>query len=207
MDSCFVTGIGTGIGKTVLSAVLLRLCKGVYWKPVQSGDLEDTDSDKVRRWSGLSEAHFAAEVYRLRAPMSPHASAALESVCIDMATIQSGRPVAEPVVVEGAGGLFVPLNDSDCMIDLIGMLKLPVVLLSRHYLGSINHTLLSLEALHSRRLSVRGIVFAGEPNTSSERAILSRTEVPLLGHLPQMDHIDPSAIDEMVTLAHDEWHW
>ncbi len=207
MDSYFVTGIGTGIGKTVLSAVLLRLCSGVYWKPVQSGDLDDTDSDKVQRWSGLPGSHIAQEAYRLQAALSPHASAALEGASIDMDVILSARPSAQPIVVEGAGGLFVPLNDVYCMIDLVGRLGLPVVLLSRHYLGSINHTLLSLEALHYRGLPVRGIVFAGKPNISSEQAILSRTDVPLLGHLPEMDHIDLSAIDEMVTLAHDEWYW
>ena len=167
----FVTGIGTEVGKTVASAVLVQALEADYWKPVQSGDLENTDTDRVRQWT-TAGVRFHSEAYRLRTPMSPHASAAIDGVRIDISHIHY-PPTHNFLIVEGAGGLMVPLNGTHCIIDLIERLGFPVMLVSRHYLGSINHTLLSLEALKRRNIPIAGLIFNGEPHPTTEEAIES----------------------------------
>jgi dethiobiotin synthetase len=181
MKRVFVSGISTGVGKTVVSAGLVNLWGAHYWKPVQSGtesegDLDDspaTDSEVISR---LTRCKVIPEAYALKAPLSPHAAAELESLSINLDTINL-PPVDGPFVVEGAGGLLVPLNERELQVDLIKKFNLPVVLVSRHYLGSINHTLLSLEALQSRGIPLYGVVFVGEENEATERVILARVDV------------------------------
>ena len=185
MRDIFVTGIGTDIGKTVVSAILTEALQADYWKPVQSGSVEMTDSRKVQSLVSNPRSVFHPEAYLLQAPLSPHAAAALEGKTIDLAGIRLPR-TQNRLVVEGAGGLFVPLNHEHLIVDLIRHLQLPVVVVSANYLGSINHTLLTLEALRSRRIPVAGIIFNGEPNPASEEFILKYSGVPrLLSVLPE----------------------
>jgi len=166
----FITGIGTGIGKTIVSAVLVESLKADYWKPVQSGDLENSDTLNVQSLISNKKSVFHPEAYRLTQPFSPHKSAALDGIEIDPSTIKTPR-TDNMLIIEGAGGLMVPLNDSFLMIDLIKQLDAEVVLVVKHYLGSINHTLLSLEALHNRNILIKALIFNGEPNQSSEEVI------------------------------------
>jgi dethiobiotin synthetase len=185
MKDIFVTGIGTDIGKTVVSAILTEALEADYWKPVQSGSTELTDSQRVKSLVSNAKTAFHPEAYLLEAPLSPHAAADLEGKNIDLARIRLPR-TSNRLVVEGAGGLFVPLNQEHLIVDLIQHLQLPVVVVSAHYLGSINHTLLTLEALRSRHIPVLGLIFNGAPNPASEAFILQYSGVPkLLSVLPE----------------------
>ena len=164
MAAWFVSGTDTGIGKTVVSAWLALHNRADYWKPVQSGiDEHGTDSERVARLSG---ARVHAEAYRLREPLSPHLAAAIDGVHIDLEAFRP--PVAERLVIEGAGGVLVPLNAEHTMLDLMARLGAPVVLVARSALGTINHTCLSLQALRARGIEVAGVVVVGEPNADNE---------------------------------------
>ena len=193
MKDIFVTGIGTDIGKTVVAAILTEALQADYWKPVQSGSIDLTDSQRVKSLVSNKKTVFHPEAYLLEAPLSPHAAAALEGKNIILENI--GLPqTANRLVVEGAGGLFVPLNDRHLIVDLIGYLQLPVVVVSANYLGSINHTLLTLEALRSRGIPVAGLIFNGPPNPASEDYILQYSGVPkLLSVLPE-ETLNPAVI-------------
>lgn len=187
----FITGIGTEVGKTVASAIMVSTLNASYWKPVQAGDLHDTDTDKVQRLTGCT-AH--PERFRLQRPMSPHAAAAAEGIGIR--TGDFILPESEtPIVVEGAGGVLVPLNDKETMLDLMLHLALPVIVVSRNYLGSINHTLLTVEVLRARRIEVAGILFNGQKNEETERVILGMSRLPLLGRIPLMKEVTPEEVD------------
>jgi dethiobiotin synthetase len=172
MSKCplFITGIGTGVGKTIVSAILVEKLQADYWKPIQSGDLDNSDTMTVRSLVSNSKTTFHPEAYRLTQPFSPHKSAALDGITIDPSKIVM-PPTENQLVIEGAGGLFVPLNDHFFMIDLIQQFNAEVVLVVKHYLGSINHTLLSLEALKSRGITIRMVVFNGDRDEDSERVI------------------------------------
>jgi len=191
----FVTGIGTGIGKTIVSAVLVEKLKADYWKPVQSGDLGDSDSIKVKQLVSNKRSHFFPETYQLTQPFSPHKSAALDGITIE-ATKFVLPNTENDLIIEGAGGLMVPLNDDFLIIDLIKQLNAEVVLVSRNYLGSINHTLLSVFALKQRQIPIRGIIFNGNNDAYSEDYILKSTNIELLGSLPEFDKPDPGNIIE-----------
>jgi dethiobiotin synthetase len=168
----FVTGIGTDVGKTVVAAALVQLWGAAYWKPVQSGTEISFDSDTVRSLISYPVTIFP-EIYALRAPLSPHVAAELDHTTIQISNID--LPLTEKdLVIEGAGGVLVPLNSTDLIIDLIKSLKVPVILVSRHYLGSINHTLLSIEALATRKIPLDGLVFIGDENVSTEKIIRDR---------------------------------
>jgi dethiobiotin synthetase len=188
-----VAGIGTEIGKTVVSAVLVEALQADYWKPVQSGALTDSDTDTVRQLVSNSVSQFHPEAYRLTQPLSPHAAADIDGVTIELNVIQLPQ-TDRPLVVELAGGLMVPLNDHDLNIDLVQQLDLPVVLVSRNYLGSINHTLLSVEACRSRNIPLVGILFNGPTVPASEKFILTYTDLPCLGRIGQEDIIAKETI-------------
>jgi dethiobiotin synthetase len=166
----FVTGIGTGIGKTIVSAILTESLKADYWKPIQSGDLDNSDTLKVKSLISNPISKFYPESYRLTQPYSPHKSADLDGITIDPAKIIM-PDTDNQLIIEGAGGLMVPLNNSFLMIDLITQLQVGVVLVVKHYLGSINHTLLSLEALRSRKIPLQAIIFNGDSDEYSEEVI------------------------------------
>lgn len=188
----FVTGIGTGVGKTICSAVVVEALAADYWKPIQAGDLHDSDSMVVRRLVS-DDRVIHPEAYRLTAPCSPHASAAAEGVRIEMAAMRAPQTM-RPLVIEGAGGLMVPLDAQLLMIDLIAALDAAVLLVSRHYLGSINHTLLSVEALRRRSLPVLGIVFNGAPELASEEVILRHSGLRAVGRLEPESAFDRNVV-------------
>lgn len=190
----FVTGISTDVGKTVAAAVLTEALTADYWKPVQAGELHDTDTDKVRKWVNNRKSFFHPSAYELKTPMSPHAAAQLEQIEINFADI--GRPsTSNTLIIEGAGGLLVPLNSSELVIDLIDPAD-EVVVVSKHYLGSINHTLLSLEALRRRNLKILGIIFNGAEHPSTESIIAKLGQVNILGRIDEEPYIDNYVISE-----------
>jgi dethiobiotin synthase len=184
----FVTGTDTGVGKTVVSAALLhRYGAAGYWKPVQTGIEEDDDTETVRRLAGAGDARLLREGVRLPRPVSPHLAARLSGTTIEvphLVAIAARQPPAGRWVVEGAGGVLVPLSDTRLMIDLVCELALPVVVAARTTLGTINHSLLTLEALRARRLRVAGVVLVGEPHADNRDTIERRGAVPVLGELP-----------------------
>lgn len=179
-----VAGIGTEIGKTVASAVLVEALQADYWKPVQSGALEDSDTETVRRLISNSVSRFHPEAYRLREPLSPHAAAQLDGVTIELDKIILPE-TNNALVVELAGGLMVPLTNYNLNIDWVQRSGLPVVLVSRNYLGSINHTLLSVEACRGRSIPILGLIFNGPVVSTTESFILNYTGLPCLGRIGQ----------------------
>ena len=193
MRKIFVSGIGTGIGKTLIAALLTEKLKADYWKPVQAGNLDDTDTDFVKRLVSNTQSVFHPERFRLTAPMSPHAAAEIDGVEIRLEDFKSPE-TNNNLVIEGAGGLLVPLSKELFIIDLITHINAEVVLVSQNYLGSINHTLLSAEALKSRNINVTGIVFNGETYPQGEQIILQRTGLRCLARVPQMNDISRESI-------------
>jgi dethiobiotin synthetase len=184
----FVSGIGTDVGKTVVSALLCETLQANYWKPVQAGDLDNSDSIKVRRWIDPELTVFP-EAHRLNTPASPHFAAELDGVEIQPGALR--LPESErKLIIEGAGGLLVPLNRHHTYADLLQVWDIPVILVSRNYLGSINHTLMSIEVLQQRGIPLAGIVFNGEPTPSTESIIASYSDITVLGHVPQVDRVD-----------------
>ena len=192
----FVTGIGTEIGKTLASAILVEALEADYWKPVQAGELEYTDSQKVKELISNTESKFHSESFRLKLAMSPHAAAQNESIIINTSDCQIPK-TDKPLIIEGAGGLLVPLNDEECIIDLIKKLKVEVILVSQHYLGSINHTLLSIETLKNRKIPIKGILFNGDENKDTENIILSKSGLNNLGRIPTLKTVDKTSIKEI----------
>ncbi|RMG41847.1 MAG: dethiobiotin synthase [Candidatus Dadabacteria bacterium] len=189
----FVTANHTGAGKTLVSAILVEALKADYWKPVQCGNLEKTDSDTVQELISNDLSYIFPERYRLKAPMSPHAAAAKEGV--EIKTSDFSLPETDrPLVIEGAGGVLVPLNDSDTMLDLIKYTGSSVVFVSRHYLGSINHTLLSLEVLKTHDIKIAGIIFNGPDSPASEEAVLRRFKFPVLGRIKEEISVDRKTV-------------
>jgi dethiobiotin synthetase len=190
----FITGIGTDVGKTIASAIITEALEADYWKPIQAGDLDNSDTHKVKRYLSNSKSTFFENSYALNTPASPHHAAAVDQVVIDLKKIV--EPVTENhLVVEGAGGVFVPLNAEDCVIDLIQP-DYKVIVVSRHYLGSINHTLLTIEALQNRKITVTGIVFSGDENKATEEIILSKTGIKCIGRIEQEPYFDQNVIKE-----------
>jgi dethiobiotin synthetase len=192
-ESYFITGIGTDVGKTIISAIFVKALNAHYWKPIQCGDLDDSDSQKVRSLAGTSL--IVPSSYQFREPCSPHAAARMEDVTISLGKIKSDRP-AEKTIIEGAGGLLVPINDQEDIIDLITLLNSPVVLVVKFYLGCINHTLLSINELNRRHVKILGIVFNGEMNTESKNIILMRSKLPNLLEIAEEEQITPQKINE-----------
>jgi dethiobiotin synthetase len=190
-----VSGTDTDIGKTVFAAALTHALGGVYFKPVQAGKGPDgcTDTDTVRRLSGLGESHFLAELYRLDHALSPHRAAELDGTAIDPARLVLPR-VARPLIVEGAGGLMVPLSRRLLFIDVFAQWGAPVILCARTALGTLNHTLLSLEALRRRGIPVHGVAFIGDANPDNERTIAEMGGVRRLGRLPWLGELSPASL-------------
>jgi len=189
-----VTGTDTGIGKTVFAAALTGALGGHYWKPVQAGlDPEASDSDLVQRLGGLSRSQVLPEAYRLRTPCSPHRAAEIDGVEIEPEWLAIPQ-VSGPLVVEGAGGVLVPLTRQTLYADQFARWGCPVVLVARTELGTINHSLLSLEALRARGVSVLGVAFIGDPQQDSERTIAEMGRVRRLGRLPRIDPLTPPAL-------------
>ena len=202
-DAFFISGIGTEVGKTVVSAFLQLALDADYWKPVQAGDLEFGDRDRVRSWTGLPADRYHPERYRLHTPASPHYAARLDGLDIELEDFT--LPATDrTLLVEGAGGLLVPLNDRHTMADLAAHLALPVILVSRHYLGSINHTLLSLEVLRQRGIPCAGVVYSGGNNPESERIIELQAGVRKLASLPEVDEVDETTLRTLIVTEVDD---
>jgi len=188
----FITGIGTDVGKTIASAIITQSLEADYWKPVQAGDLDNSDSHKIQRYISNNKTVIHENSYKLNTPASPHFAAKIDGITIDL------KKIIEPLtdnhlVIEGAGGILVPLNDKDSIIDLIKE-DCKVILVSRHYLGSINHTLLTFEALKNRNIPVAGIVFSGDENKATEEIILSKTKAKFIGRIENEPYFDQNVI-------------
>lgn len=190
----FITGIGTDVGKTIASAIITEALEADYWKPVQAGDVEDSDTHKVKRYISNDKTVFHPNSYLLHTPASPHLAAELDGITIDLKKIKEPK-TKNHLVIEGAGGLFVPLNDKDSILDLIQP-DHKVIVVSRHYLGSINHTLLTIEALKQRNITIAGIVFNGAEVKSTEDVILRRTGIKMLGRIEDEPYFDKNVILE-----------
>jgi dethiobiotin synthetase len=185
-----VTGTDTGIGKTVFSSGLAGFLGASYWKPVQSGLDEETDSEIVARLGGLSRDRILPERYRLRTPASPHLAAEIDGIAIDTQSLRVPDIGEQWLVIEGAGGLMVPLNRDTLYVDLFAQWQLPVVLCARTALGTINHSLLSIEALRSRKIDILGIAFIGDENTDTEATICRIGRLRRLGRLAWLSPLD-----------------
>jgi len=193
MAKYFITGIGTGIGKTLISAVLTEKLNADYWKPIQSGDLESSDSLTIESLISNTKTVIHPESYRLTQPLSPHLSAKLDGIEIDLNRINI--PVTDnDLIIEGAGGLMVPLNESELIVDLIKKLNVEVILVSQNYLGSINHTLLSINLLNQYEIPVKGIIFNGDENIETERYIQQYAKIKKLGNVPSLKNIDKEKV-------------
>lgn len=193
MTGVFVTGTDTGVGKTVACAWLARHWGADYWKPIQSGTVEGRDADTVARLAGLAPERIHPSAVELAAPLSPDAAARLEGRRIDLADFHLPA-TPRPLVVEGAGGVLVPLNERDMMAHLIIRLGLPVVVVARTGLGTINHSLLTLEALRCRTVEIAGIVLVGPPQPATRDAILAFGGVRLLGEIAPLAPLDAAAV-------------
>ena len=195
MKKFIVTGIGTDIGKTVVSSILAEALKATYWKPVQAGDLDNSDSLKIKKWCSES-VQLLPEAFRLSQPLSPHSAAEIDNIKITANDLVLPE-VDGNFILEGAGGIMVPLNQEGLLfVDLIPMWNLPVILVSRHYLGSINHTLLTAEILQNRGAKIEGVIFVGDENKSTESIILSKTKLKLIARIPITEEITSEFIKD-----------
>jgi dethiobiotin synthetase len=190
----FITGISTDVGKTIASAIIVEALEADYWKPIQAGDVENSDSHKIKSYISNKRTIIHPNSYLLNTPASPHVAAAIDGITIDLKEIKEPK-TQNHLVIEGAGGVFVPLNDADCVIDLIQP-DYKVIVVSRHYLGSINHTLLTIESLHNRKIAIGGIIFSGDENKATESIILNKTGIKCIGRIEQEPYFDQNVIKE-----------
>lgn len=193
-NTYFITGIGTDVGKTIASAIITESLKADYWKPIQAGDLDKSDLKKAEKLISNDESFFYPEGVRLKSPMSPHAAAAIDGIKLSSKKIKRPK-TSKNLVIEGAGGLLVPINSKETILDLIQP-KDKVIIVSRHYLGSINHTLLTIEVLKNRGYAIAGIIFNGNKNESTEKVILEMTGVKFIGRIEQEPYFDRNVIKE-----------
>ena len=202
MKTYFITGISTEVGKTIASAIVTEALEADYWKPVQSGDLHFSDTDKVKSLVSNKKSVFHSNAYALNTPMSPHASAEIDGVHIELENIKP--PTTENhLVIEGAGGLLVPLNDTDTILDLIQP-NHKVIVVSRHYLGSINHTLLTVNLLKEKGLDV-AIIFSGDEHPTTESIIKKMAGIPILGRIDNEPYFDQNVIKEYAEKFRDRF--
>jgi len=189
----FVTATDTGVGKTLLSALLVAALHRSYWKPIQTGASEGTDREMVVKWAGISEDRAYPESYVFDPPVSPHLAAEKRGIAIDLRNIR--RPLSyDPLVIEGAGGVFVPINRTAFMLDLIRHFAAPVVIASRTALGTINHTLLTVSAVRNANLEICGVVMIGKEDRDNRRAVERYGNVPVIGAIPWLDTIDRATL-------------
>ena len=193
MIKVVVAGIGTGVGKTLIATILAEALEADYWKPVQAGNLECSDADFVRLNISNSRTICHPEVYRLSAPMSPHAAAEKDGITVDLQRLTIPQ-TKNHLIIEPPGGIMVPLNHKELNIDLVRQWRLPVILVSRNYLGSINHTLLTARVLKDYAVEVPGIIFNGEPNPATEAIILNHTGFSCIGKISQEQELDRKTV-------------
>ncbi|RKR15051.1 dethiobiotin synthetase [Maribacter vaceletii] len=198
MQKIFVTGISTEVGKTVASAIFVEALEADYWKPVQAGELEDSDSHKIKEFISNSKTKIFPNSYALKTPMSPHAAAEIDGVVINLKEIKEPK-TNNHLVIEGAGGLLVPLNDTDTILDII-KLDYKIIVVSRHYLGSINHTLLTLQVLQNKGFKNIALVFSGNEHKTTEEIILKKTGIPVIGRINEEDEFTKEVIKKYANL-------
>ena len=194
----FITGISTDVGKTITSAIIVEALEADYWKPIQAGDLDNSDSHKIKSQISNTKSQIFGNSYKLNTPASPHLAAEIDGITIDLKQINEPK-TNNHLVIEGAGGIFVPLNEKDSIIDLIQP-DYKVIVISRHYLGSINHTLLTIEAIKNRGFEVSGIIFSGSENKSTENLILNKTGIKCIGRIDEEPYFDQNVIREYADL-------
>jgi dethiobiotin synthetase len=198
MKQFIIAGIGTEIGKTVVSAILTKGLYADYWKPVQSGDIDQGDAYWIRKWVPSATVHPSA--YALTQPLSPHSAAEIDGITIELEAFK--KPTENTLIIELAGGIMVPLNDRDTNLDLIKQLNLPLILVSKNYLGSINHTLLTYEMLKQHGVQMAGIVFNGPENPSGEKFILNHTGLPLVLRVNTENELNEAVIASYADKIH-----
>ncbi|SNY94698.1 dethiobiotin synthase [Flagellimonas pacifica] len=192
----FITGISTEVGKTIASAIVVEALEADYWKPVQAGDLDNSDSHKIQNLISNNKTKIHKNSYALNTPMSPHAAAEIDGITIELSKITPPQ-TENHLVIEGAGGLLVPLNDIDTIFDIIQPEDM-VIVVSRHYLGSINHSLLTIEKLQERNLEI-GIIFSGNEHPTTESIILKKTGVFFLGRINEEESFDKEVVKKYAT--------
>jgi|TARA_B110000902_G_scaffold67657_1_gene80270 dethiobiotin synthetase len=189
----FITGISTEVGKTVAAAIITEALQADYWKPIQAGELDNSDTHKVKRLISNSKSVFHENSYALKTPMSPHAAAEIEGITIDLKKIIVPK-TKNHLVIEGAGGLLVPLNESATILDIIKP-SYKVIVVSRHYLGSINHTLLTIKLLQEKGFDV-AIIFSGDAHKTTEDIIVKMTNVTVIGRINEEPYFDKNVVKE-----------
>jgi dethiobiotin synthase len=194
-EKIFITGTDTDVGKTVISALLVLGLRAKYWKPIQSGTEEGTDAQKIQNMTGQDEEYFLPEVYKLKAPLSPHLAARLEGISIDIDRIVLPETQG-PLIVEGAGGVMVPVNEEQFMLDLMQRLALPVLVVARSTLGTINHTLLTIDKLRRARVEILGVVLNGPQNIENKKAIEKYGKVNVLAEVEPLPELTPQGVQE-----------
>lgn len=194
MSTFFITGISTEVGKTVAAAIITEALQADYWKPIQAGDLDNSDTHKVKRLVLNDISQYHDNAFALNTPMSPHASAKMDNITISANKIK--RPKTKnTLVIEGAGGVLVPINDTETVAQLIAPTD-KVIIVSRHYLGSINHTLMTVEVLKARKLNIAGILFSGDEHPTTEAIIAKMSQVPIIGRIDEEPYIDANVVSE-----------
>jgi len=194
----FITGSSTDVGKTVASAIVTQALEADYWKPIQAGDLHDSDSHKIRKYVSNQKTRIHPNSYSLNTAASPHLAAEIDGIRIELSHITEPE-TQNHLVIEGAGGLLVPLNETDTIADLIRP-DYTVIVVSRHYLGSISHTLLTIEALQHRKANIAGIIFSGDENQPTEKIILNKTGLKMIGRIENEPYFDQNVIAEYADL-------
>ncbi|WP_346881915.1 dethiobiotin synthase [uncultured Algibacter sp.] len=189
----FITGISTDVGKTIISSIITEALEADYWKPIQAGDLDNCDTKKVEKLVSNTKSKFHPNAYALNTPMSPHASAEIDNIKIDLKKIKTPE-TTNHLVIEGAGGLLVPLNDTETILNIIKP-SYHVIVVSRHYLGSINHTLLTVNLLKEKGFNV-SIIFSGNEHKTTEDIIIKMTNVPVIGRITHEPYFDKNVIKE-----------
>ena len=207
MKRIFVTGIDTNIGKTIVSAILTEALQADYWKPIQAGNLDSSDTDTVRSLISNSKSVLHPEAYRLTQPLSAHAAAAADGVTIDMEMIRRSLPSSgeRALIIEGAGGVMSPANDSKVVMDLIISLDAEAVIVSKHYLGSINHTLLTIDAMKRKGIRIVGVFFNGKPVQTSVDFILRYSGIKALGYIDEENQLDRDVVRSYAQLFKKEF--
>jgi dethiobiotin synthetase len=200
-NNYFITGISTDVGKTIASAVLVEALEADYWKPIQAGELDNCDTKKVKHLVSNNKSQFYDNVYSLKTPMSPHAAATIDNVSINLKSIKLPK-TKNSLVIEGAGGLLVPLNNKETILDIIKP-NYKVIVVSRHYLGSINHTLLTLQLLQSKGFDV-SLIYSGDEHKPTEDIIQKMTNVSVIGRINNEPYFDKNVILEYAELFKDK---
>ncbi|HLV70029.1 MAG TPA: dethiobiotin synthase, partial [Xanthomarina sp.] len=193
MKTYFVTGISTEVGKTIASAILVEALQADYWKPIQAGELDHSDTQKVERLVSNKKSKFHPNSFALKTPMSPHAAAEIEGVSITLKDIKAPK-TKNHLVIEGAGGLLVPINNTQTILNLIKP-EYHVIVVSRHYLGSINHTLLTVNLLKEKGFQV-SLIFSGNEHKTTEAIIKKMTKVPIIGRIDEEPYFDKNVVLE-----------